>query len=99
MSTIFKNTFTRVVTIAAVAGLAITAVGATSAQARPWGNGGHNGWHGNVGHHWAGPTHWDHARGYGGRYYAPRYYSAPPVVAYPPAYYGPPSLNFNIPLG
>jgi hypothetical protein len=51
---------------------------------------------------------YDHGGGYyhGGYYgYGPRYgYYAPPVVAYPPAYYGPaypawPSLNLNIPLG
>lgn len=94
MSNIFKSTLGRVATIAAIAGLAITAIGATSAEARPW----NNGWHDHGGHRWEHPYRWDHARWYGGRYYAPRYYTAPPIV-YPPAYYGPPSLNFNIPLG
>jgi hypothetical protein len=96
MSNIFKSTFGRVATIAVIAGLAVTALGVTSAEARPWNNGGHNGWHNNG---WHQPYRWDHARWYGGGYYAPRYYAAPPVVMYPPAYYGPPSLNFNIPLG
>jgi hypothetical protein len=105
MRNIFRSTLGKAATIAVIAGLAVTAIGATSAEARPWNNGGHNGWHNNGaqhwngGQHWAHPTHWDHARWYGGGYYAPRYYAAPPVYAYPPAYYGPPSLNFNIPLG
>ena len=42
MSNIFKSTLGRVATIAAIAGLAVTAIGATSAEARPW----HGGWHG-----------------------------------------------------
>ncbi len=98
MSNIFKSTFGRVATIAAIAGLAVSVV-ATSAEAGPrdrygWHD---NGWH--RGPHWEHPYRWDHARWYGGRYYAPQYYVAPPVVTYPPPYYGPPSLNFNIPLG
>lgn len=95
MSNIFKSTFGRVATIAAIAGLAVTAIGATSAEARPW----NNGWHNNGARQWEHPYRWDHARWYGGGYYVPRYYAAPPVVMYPPPYYGPPSLNFNIPLG
>ena len=93
MSNIFKSTLGKAATIVAIAGLAITAIGATSAEAHP----SHGGWHGGA-QHWAHPAPWSHARWYGGGYYAPRYY-APPMVMYPPPYYGPPSLNFNIPRG
>jgi hypothetical protein len=97
MSNILKSTFGKAATILSIAGLAVVAVGA-SAEAGPY----HHGW--DRGHHWEHPYRWDHARWYGGgyyapRYYAPQYYAAPPVVTYPPAYYGPPSINFNIPLG
>jgi len=99
MSTILK--------ILSIAGLAVIAASA-SAQAQPshaWNHGAVN--HGAVNHAahfdhgWdhRGDHRWDHAHWNGGGYYGPRYYGAPPVVAYPPAYYGPPSLNFNIPLG
>lgn len=98
MSNIFRSTFGKAATILSIAGLTVIAVGA-SAQAQPY-----HGWH-HRHHHWQQPYRWEHARWYGERHYAPRYYAAPryyvapPVVAYPPAYYGPPSINFNIPLG
>jgi hypothetical protein len=85
MSTILK--------ILAIAGVAVVAAGA-SAEARPI-----HEWNHAAPAHWAHPYHWDHARWYGGGYYGPRYYAAPPPVVYPQPYYGPPSLNFNIPLG
>ena len=85
MSTILK--------ILSIAGLAVIAAGA-SAQAQPY-----HAWnHGNWNHGYYGDHRWDHARWYGGGYWGPRYYAAPPVI-YPAPYYGPPSLNFNIPLG
>jgi len=76
--------------ILSIAGLAVVATG-VSAQARPFHEWDHA-------RHWEHAQRWDHARWYSGGY-GPRYYAAPPVIAYPPAYYGPPSLNFNIPLG
>ncbi len=85
MSTILK--------ILSIAGLAVIAAGA-SAQAREF-----HDWNHHHDWRWEQSHRGDHARWYGGGYYAPRYYVAPPVVGYPPAYYGPPSLNFNIPLG
>ncbi|MEI6200385.1 MAG: hypothetical protein WCP68_00365 [Enhydrobacter sp.] len=96
MSTILKRTLGRAATIVAIAGLAVTAL-ATSASA--WDGHEWNRGNGNHGYHRNWDRHWDHARRYGGGYYGPRYYAAAPVVAYPTAYYGPPSLNFNIPLG
>jgi hypothetical protein len=94
MSTILKCTLGRAATIVAIAGLAVTAV-ATSASAGPAHQWNHGNW--NHGYHqW--DHRWDHARWYGGGGYGPRYYAAPPVI-YPQPYYGPPSLNFNIPLG
>ncbi len=94
MSSILKNTLGRAATIVAIAGLAVTALGA-SAQAGPY----EHGWDRAHRRGWEHPDRWDRARWYGGGYYAPRYYVAPPMVAYPPPYYGPPSLNFNIPRG
>jgi hypothetical protein len=93
MRNILKSTLGRAVTIAAIAGVAVTAIGATSAEARPWN---HEGYHG-------APQHFVGHRYYGPRYgwgYGYRPYYAPPVI-YPPAYgygYAAPGLNINIPL-
>lgn len=98
MRNILKSRLGRASIALAIAGSAIIALGA-SAEARPYEHGNQGHW--NHGYqHYAAPYHWDHARWYGGYrgYYGPGYY-APPVVAYPAPYYGPPSLNFNIPLG
>jgi len=95
MRSILKSTLGRAATIVAIAGVAVTALGA-SAEAGPYH---HRGWDRGYHHGWEHPDRWDHARWYGGGYYAPRYYVAPPAVVYPAPYYGPPSLNFNIPLG
>lgn len=104
MRNILKGTLGRTLAVAAIAGVALTAVGATTAQAREWHNGygWHNGWHGGWHEGWNRPyynhgPYYNHAW-YGGRYYAPQYYAAPPV-AYPQPYYAPPGINLNIPLG
>ncbi len=78
----------------AVIGVAATAcvltAGAAEARDGYWRD---DGWH-----HWHHPHYWGRPWAY--QYYeAPRYY-APRTWAYQaePYYYGPPSINFNIPL-
>jgi hypothetical protein len=92
MRNIFMSKLGRASAILAVAGLALTAIGST-AEARDWGHWDHGHYY-NHGYYHAYPYRYGY--GYG---YRPYYY-APPVVTYPPAYgyYGPPSVNLNIPL-
>lgn len=81
----------RAAAVTAIAGAATLCV-ATAAEAR---NDGY--WNGRWHHHhhyWAPERDWR----YQSYYYAPRYYYSEPAWAYTAPYYGPPSLNFTIPL-
>jgi hypothetical protein len=97
MRSILKSKLGRASAILAVAGLALTAIGST-AEARDWGHWDHGHYY-NHGYWHGGPYY--HGYGYAYRPYYNGYYAAPPAIYAPPpayGYYGPPSLNFNIPL-
>jgi hypothetical protein len=94
MRSILTKRTTQVLAALGVAAAGIGAAGAAQANDGYW----HQRWH-----HWEHPHYWGqpwaYSYEYAPRYYSPRYY-APRTWAYraEPYYYGPPSINFTIPL-